>query len=92
VSREGVADNGNQGPDVLDTSGLGVEVGNDRDLIRVIGVREDGLFLGSCEVVLDWICSGLILLPHEGSSSAGVDGGKGGAGRDHVILSSGGAD
>jgi hypothetical protein len=62
-----------RGPDVLNTSGLCVEAG-DEDLERVGDVREVGrvrwshkvLFIGG-EVMLKGVRGGLLLLPHEGN-------------------------
>jgi hypothetical protein len=72
VVGEGVKDDGDQGPDVLDADGLGMEVGDCVNFVHVIGVGEEGrvcrsgeLLLDDGKVALDGICSALLLLPHE---------------------------
>jgi hypothetical protein len=52
VIREVVEDYGDWGSDVINADGLGVEVGDGGDLVRVIGVREEGRVKGSREVLL----------------------------------------
>jgi hypothetical protein len=54
VAGEGVKDDGDDGSDVLDTNNLGIDVGDEGGLIRVIGVGEMVMSEGSmsyCSVV-----------------------------------------
>jgi hypothetical protein len=50
VAGQGVEDDGDQGPDILDIDGLGMEVGDGGDLIRVIDVGGGRVWLGETRV------------------------------------------
>jgi hypothetical protein len=92
---EGLEDDRDQGPNVLDISGLGVEAGNGGDLECVLDVKEEGhlwwcreLPLGGGEVVLETVRGSLLLLPHKGGlvltfTGGGDNGLGGGVGRSH---------
>jgi anti-sigma factor ChrR (cupin superfamily) len=81
-----------------------MEVGDDRSRVLVIDIKLDDhvrgnceLLLGDSEVVLEGICNGLLLPPHEGSGvltltagSGKLDNDKGKVDCGHVILSGGG--
>jgi hypothetical protein len=81
VIRGQVKDDRDQGPDVLNTSGLGVEVGDGGGLECFVSVREVEHLQWSHEVPLDGgklaleggHCS-LLLLPHEGSLVCALNG------------------
>jgi hypothetical protein len=48
-----VEDDKDHGPDVLDTSSLGMDAGDGEGLERVVSVGEEGRLCWSCEVSLD---------------------------------------